>query len=186
MLSRIRKRRQTRKAVAAAYVRLVDQARRPEFFEHLGVPDTVMGRFDVIALHAFLLLHRLKGEGAEADLFAQSLFDHMFADLDRNLRELGVGDLSVGKKIKSLAKNFYGRTVAFERGLGAEGDDELEASLVRNLYGGADADTVQVKAMAEYLRDEAARLAAVPTGRLLTDDWLFGDPPVAVPSAAAS
>ena len=181
MWSRIRQRRENRKAVSKAYVRIVEQARRPEFFEDLGVPDTVMGRFDVIALHAFLLLHRLKGEGGEADLFAQMLFDHMFADMDRNLRELGVGDLSVGKKVKSLAKSFYGRTVAYEQGLQADDDEGLEASLVRNLYGGAHADARQVKAMTAYLRDEAARLAAVPTDSLLASDWTFGDPPETSP-----
>ena len=177
MLSRIRQRRENRHSVARIYVRLVDQARRPEFFQQLGVPDTVIGRFNAIALHVFLLLHRLKGESARADLFAQALFDHMFADMDRNLRELGVGDLSVGKKVKSLAKSFYGRTVAYERGLLAADNSDLEASLMRNLYDGADPDAGQIAAIVTYLRNEAVRLADVPTERILAGECDFADPP---------
>ncbi len=176
MLSRIRQRRETRHAVAQVYVCLVEQARRPEFFVHLGVPDTVMGRFNAVALHAFLLLHRLKGEGASADLFAQALFDHMFADMDRNLRELGVGDLSVGKKVKSLAKSFYGRTVAYERGLLSDDDGDLEASLRRNLYDGVVPDERQIEAMIGYLRSEVARLAATPAERIFAGECDFAGP----------
>ena len=185
MLSRIRQRRDNRNSVARIYVRLVDQARRPEFFQQLGVPDTVIGRFNAIALHAFLLLHRPKGESTRADLFAQALFDHMFADMDRNLRELGVGDLSVGKKVKSLAKSFYGRTVAYERGLEAAADGDLEASLLRNLYDGADPEAEQMAAMITYLRTGAARLADIPTERILAGDCDFADPPSPAVAAIA-
>ncbi len=186
MLSRIRQRRENRHAVAQVYVRLVEQARRPEFFEKLGVPDTVMGRFNAIALHAFLLFHRLKGEGASADLFAQALFDHMFADMDRNLRELGVGDLSVGKKVKSLAKSFYGRTVAYERGLLADDEGDLEASLRRNLYDGVDPDERQIEAMIAYLRSEVVRLAAIPAQQIFAGDCDFADPQLPVAPASES
>lgn len=163
---RIGRHRTSRRSVAATYARLVDQARRPELFSDLGVPDTVMGRYDAIVLHVFVLLHRLKGQGDDADAFGQAVFDHLFADMDRSLRELGVGDLSVGKKVKGLAKGFYGRIVAYERALDSAGDDDLLLALRRNLYAEAQPSAAQVAAMARYLRSEVARFAGIPLGSL--------------------
>src|SRR5436309_3467908 len=91
-----------------AYGGVVAQARRPEFFALCGVPDTLDGRFELICLHAFLYLHRLKPESAPAGEFGQMFFDAMFADFDRSLRELGTGDLSVGREVKKMAQSFYG------------------------------------------------------------------------------
>ena len=96
------------------------QARKPDFYRTAGVPDTVQGRFEMIALHMFLVLHRLKQEGGTGTDLAQNLFDLMFQDMDRNLRELGTGDLAVGKRIKTLAKELYGRIAAYEKGLNAD------------------------------------------------------------------
>src|SRR3546814_18727724 len=79
-------------------------------------------------------LRRLR-EGGGHEAFAQALFDHMFADMDYNLRELGVGDLSVGKKVKQMAQGFYGRATAYESGLAAGEEAELGDALRRNLYG---------------------------------------------------
>ena len=98
MLSRLFGHGEDRRAVADVYARIVDQSRLPVFYDRWGVPDTVDGRFDLIVLHAFVVFHRLADAGDAADRFAQRLFDHMFGDMDRNLREMGVGDLSVGKE----------------------------------------------------------------------------------------
>src|SRR5262245_48094906 len=95
------------------YAAAIAQARQPVFYAGLRVPDTVDGRFELVALHVFLILQRLKSE-PEATPFAQALFDTMFADMDRNLREMGVGDLSVGKKVKAMAQGLYGRIAAYE------------------------------------------------------------------------
>ena len=96
------------------YRRLVRQARDPVFYLHLGVPDTPDGRFDMIILHAFLVIRRLKAEHERTVGLAQAIFDLMFADMDQNLREMGVGDLGVSKRIKGMAEACYGRTVAYE------------------------------------------------------------------------
>jgi cytochrome b pre-mRNA-processing protein 3 len=162
-----------RDAAERAYCLVVEQSRRPEFFTTLGVPDTLDGRFEVICLHAFLYLRRLKTEGAPAA--AQHFFDAMFADFDRSLREIGTGDLSVGRQIKRMAEAFYGRVRAYDAGL--DGDDEpLRAALARNLYGTASATPDQLALAAAYLRREATALAAQPSASLLAGDVSFGAP----------
>src|SRR3979411_2634123 len=111
-----------------AYRRVVEQARRPGFFTDCGVPDTVDGRFELICLHAFLYLHRLKREQQGAAGLGQRFFDMMFADFDRSLREMGTGDLSVGREIKRMAQAFYGRIEAYGGGL-SSGDAVLRPTL---------------------------------------------------------
>ena len=98
------------------YEAVVAQARQPVFFAEWEVPDTVDGRFEMVALHAHLLLRRLRDGGPAADL-AQALFDVMFADMDASLREMGAGDLGVGRRVKQMATAFYGRMAAYDAGL---------------------------------------------------------------------
>lgn len=137
-LETLLRRRRLDGPATAIYGALVAQARAPGFYRALGVPDTPEGRFEMIALHAFLVLNRLKrpdtartaGDGE----LGQALFDLMFTDMDRNLREMGIGDLGVAKRVKALARGFYGRIAAYDRGL--EDGEGLEEALVRNVYGG--------------------------------------------------
>jgi len=118
------------------YNQIVAQARQPAFYRDHGVPDSLDGRFDLIMLHAILVIRKLNQIGPEGEQMAQDLFDLIFADMDNNLREIGVGDLSVGKRVKAMAKAFYGRAEAYEKGLAAaDGGAELKAALTRNLYG---------------------------------------------------
>jgi cytochrome b pre-mRNA-processing protein 3 len=129
------------------YSEIVSQARSPALYSTYGVPDTLDGRFELIVLHAFLLLNRLKDEDSVRPL-TQDLFDVMFADLDQSLREMGVGDLSVGKKIKVMAQSFYGHMAAYEA---AVADGTLADALERNLYGTVQADPVEVEKMRDYV-----------------------------------
>lgn len=152
-------------AAQALYAQVVEQARLPGFYRDLGVPDTLDGRFDMVVLHAFLVLHRLKAEGQAQGPVGQALFDLMFADMDASLRELGVGDLSVGKKVKQMATGFYGRVAAYEEGL-ATGGDVLSSALRRNLYGTTTADPGHVAVMAAYVRRQAAALDGQPVAVL--------------------
>ena len=172
IINRLFKGAESREAAGRLYRTLVDQARRPDFYLRFGVPDTLDGRFDMIALHAFLLLHRLKRGGAGQGMVAQALFDLMFADMDAALREMGVGDLSVGRKVKTMASGFYGRIAAYEAGLsGAAG--ELEQALARNLYGTVAPVPAEIAAMAEYIRRQAAFLADASTEALLKGEIAF-------------
>lgn len=159
--------RKSRAAVQALYSAIVAAARNPSFYAEWGVPDTLDGRFELIALHAFLAIRRLKQSGDNA-AFAQALFDTMFADIDRNLREMGVGDLSVGRQVKTMAKAFYGRVVAYERGLA--GSDSLDDALRRNLFGTVAPDAKQIAAAAAYVRRQAQALDAAPVGSLLAGE----------------
>ena len=147
-------------AALQVYGQIVEQARVPEFYHSLGVPDSATGRFDMLALHGFLVLHRLRCDQESGDL-AQALSDTMFADMDRNLREMGVGDLSIGKHMKKLASHYFGRVVAYEVGL-AGTDDQLRDALRRNLYATADPAITQVDTMIAYVRAAAASLKQQP------------------------
>src|SRR3712207_4914377 len=118
------------------YGAAVAAARDPWFFgAAVGVPDTLDGRFDLVGLHAGLLIRRLHRDpdprGAEA---AQAVFDAMFADMDLNLREMGVGDLSVPKRMKRMWEAFHGRARAYEAALDAGDRAALETALARNVW----------------------------------------------------
>lgn len=164
-----------RDAAERAYGAVVAQARRPEFFTTFGVPDTLDGRFELICLHAFLYLRRLKGMESPAAEIAQLFIDGMFADFDRSLREIGTGDLSVGRQIKRMAEAFYGRIRAYDDGLAAD-DAALHAALARNVYGTATVSEEQLVQLAAYLRREIANLTNQPAASLLAGNVEFDRP----------
>jgi cytochrome b pre-mRNA-processing protein 3 len=174
-----------REAARLAYGSVVEHSRQPVFFLDCGVPDTVDGRFELICLHAFLYLHRLKREHPQAGPLGQRFFDTMFADFDRSLREMGTGDLNVGREINRMAQAFYGRVAAYERGLAGD-DSVLQPALARNLFGTAPPDPARLEAMAGYVRREAARLNRQAAVELLAGRLSFGDPPgaAAMPNPA--
>jgi cytochrome b pre-mRNA-processing protein 3 len=160
-----------REAVDAAYGAIVARARDPWFYGEGGVPDTLEGRFELLALHAFLVLHRLRREPGAAQRFAQELFDTMFGDLDRSLREMGVGDFGIGRRVKALAAKFYGRIVAYESGLA---DPSLLAGALRRiLYGPAAPSETQLASLTHYVPRQAAALAALPLASLLAGEVRF-------------
>ncbi|HEV8262593.1 MAG TPA: ubiquinol-cytochrome C chaperone family protein [Burkholderiales bacterium] len=135
----------------ALYRQLSERARRPILYTGYGVPDTIDGRFEMLCLHAYALFHGLKGKGADADALGQVVYDAMFADLDGSLRELGVADLGVGRRIKIMTEALNGRIQAYDQGL-ATGDAELEKAIRRNVYGTVAPSEHQVWCMAGYLR----------------------------------
>lgn len=171
-------------AADLAYRRVVEQARRPIFFTEYGVPDTLDGRFELVCLHAFLYLHRLKTEGPEAGRVCQSFFDRMFADFDRALREMGIGDLSVGKHIKRMARAFYGRIRAYEEGLAGD-DGALGAALARNVFGTVGVSMPFADLMAGYVRGAAKELRRQPVADLLVGRIVFGNAPGRDPDQVA-
>ena len=138
------------------YGKIVAQARNILFYEAYGVPDTVAGRFDLITLHAYVVMRRLKEFGEVGAETSQNLFDVMFTDMDRNMREMGVGDLGVGRKVKKLAISFYGRVKAYDEGI-EQGDDTLIAALRRNIYGDVEPNRYCLMAVQEYLYREIER-----------------------------
>lgn len=150
-------------AVYEAYRSIVAQSRQPRFYADWGVPDTVTGRFDMISLHLTLLLRRLRGEES-AKLFTQALVDLFFKDMDRSLRELGVSDLGVPRKIKDMGNVFYGMMNTLSAALDSGDADSVAAVLAKNIFGGASAGAAP---LADYLLDEVKRLSTEPTASLV-------------------
>jgi cytochrome b pre-mRNA-processing protein 3 len=127
------------------YGAIVAQARNPAFYNGYGVPDTVECRFDLIVLHLVLVLAQIGGEAGQDQVgrglggargIGQKLFDEFCRDLDDNLREMGVGDFAVPKKMRGFAEAFYGRQAAYLAALAAPGERELENALARNIFNG--------------------------------------------------
>jgi cytochrome b pre-mRNA-processing protein 3 len=148
---------------AALYARTAERARAPELFEGCGIPDTLDGRFDALALHAALVVDRLQRE-PDGEALAQAYFDAMFRHLDLTLREIGVQDLGVGRRIKIMAEGFHGRALAYREALEG-GEPMLGEALRRNAYGGRPPAKLEpVTRLEAYVRAEVDRLAG--TSRL--------------------
>lgn len=170
-------------SIASLYGAIVAQARAPEFYRHFGVPDTVNGRFEMIVLHAVLVLARLDAEGEGARRFGQALFDHFCADMDGNLREMGVGDLAVPRQMTAIGEAFYGRKRAYMAALGEGGSDALIGALCRNVYAGVGAPPADL--LAAYAVESAVRLAALDIDALRAGRIDFPEPKAPQPQQVA-
>jgi cytochrome b pre-mRNA-processing protein 3 len=169
--------------ISALYGMIVAQARSPVFYRDFAVADTVNGRFDLLLLHVAVVVRRLMQEepGKEP---AQALFDRFCADMDDNLREMGVGDLSVPKHMKRVGEAFYGRMQAYDAALAASDDAALVEALVRNVYEGRAGDAA--RRLAAYIRDAAAILQAQEVSTLVGGAVRFPDPAAALREATAT
>ena len=145
--------------IASLYGTIVAQARAPAFYQAYGVPDTVNGRLEMVMLHALLLLRRLEGESALARGLGQGLFDRFCRDMDETMREMGVGDLAVPRKMRRIGAAFYGRQAAYRAALAASDDRPLAAALERNVFAGTGGGGTAVR-LAAYVREADRRLAA--------------------------
>jgi cytochrome b pre-mRNA-processing protein 3 len=167
-------------AARPAYEVIVAAARRPVFYTNLAVPDTVDGRFDMIALHSFLVMNRLKTavrEGTGRESFAQALVDEVFRDMDRSLREMGVGDLSVGKRVRKMAEVFYGRAEAYRAALNkplSERQLALEDAVSRNIFAGH--DNGSAKQIGLYILTASDHLERISIDNIMSGDFSFPDP----------
>lgn len=162
--------------IEAIYGMIVAQARLPVFYENYGVPDTVNGRFDMILLHLWMVLRRLR-ETAGGAVLSQGLFDRFCSDMDANLREMGVSDLKVPKQMLSFAEAFYGRTGAYDLAF-QEGSGELAAAIARNVL--ISTDAAKAEPLTAYAMAVIAELEALEAERLQSAAWAF---PVPAPSA---
>ncbi|WP_411818680.1 ubiquinol-cytochrome C chaperone family protein [Hyphococcus sp. DH-69] len=155
----------------ALYAAAVDQARSAPLYEQLGAEDTVEGRFEQVALHVYLVMRRLKTEPGAREV-SQCMFDAMFQNMDDSLREMGVGDDAVGKKVRKMAESFHGRIAAYEDALAPDApDDDLVRALGRNLFENEEAPAAPK--FAKYVRSLDAALHAQPHARIAGGIVLF-------------
>jgi cytochrome b pre-mRNA-processing protein 3 len=165
-------RRAPRGTIETIYGMIVTQAREPIFYRELTVPDTVNGRFDLLLLHLCLLLRRLRAAEGGAEL-SQALFDRFCEDMDDNLREMGVGDQTVPKRMRAFGEAFYGRAQAYDQALDA-GGEAFASAIARNILNGTATD--QARQLAAYARAIEADLARTGDAALLQASFTFPPP----------
>ena len=147
--------------IACLYGTIVAQARLPAFYQIYGVPDTVDGRLEMIMLHTVLFLRRLESAAAPIRALGQGLFDRFCRDMDDSMREMGVGDLAVPRKMRRIGEAFYGRQAAYRVALEAPGDEPLAAALDRNVFADGSEPGPALR-LAVYVREAVRRLAGDP------------------------
>src|SRR4030081_1787531 len=161
-----------RGTIEAIYGMIVTQAREPLFYRNFGVPDTVNGRFDLLVLHLWMVLRRLTPiEGGTG--LSQMLFDRFCDDMDGNLREMGVGDLTVPKRMQAFGEAFYGRTAAYDLALSA-GSEPLAQALCKNILNGKEIE--KARQLAFYAEAAIAALAGLDDAAMQSGSWRFPSP----------
>ena len=164
MLGLLRRKRHERDGFAL-YTAAVRAARAPSFYTDLAVPDTLDGRFDLVGLHVGLMIDRLRAAPAPGPAVAQALFDAMFADMDFNLREMGVGDMSVAKRMKEMWEAFHGRATAYAAALAPDAPaGALVDCLGRNVWRG-EAPEGAAEALAAHVVHLHSALGEMPLER---------------------
>ncbi len=158
-------------AIAVAAQRLyglaVARSRRPDLYAVMGAPDTVEGRFELLTAEIILVIERLTLEGAPTEAVRQTLFDLYIRNLDGALREMGVGDLAVGKRMKTLGRHVYGRAAAYRAALASTDPGELEGLVARTILFGREG--IDAGPIAKQLVADHAELAATPIDVLLSE-----------------
>ncbi len=173
MLPRLGRRAAHERTGFLLYGAAVAAAREPYCYAVQGVPDTLDGRFDLIGLHVFLLIHRLRFLPEPGPAVAQAVFDAMFSNMDTALREMGVGDLSVGRRVRAMWEAFHGRARAYEAGLQNADSAALPTALARNIWHGTAPPPDAVDALARLTRAQHAHLAAQDATALLAGQANF-------------
>ena len=171
-----KERRRDRAAAGALYALIVRAARRQHFYRMRGVPDTLDGRFELLALHTILVCRRLAAEAEAGARLGQHVFDLMIEDLEVNLRELSVNDPSLGRRIKEMARAFYGRRDAYAAALDGGDRSALERAVARNLYGTVAPAQDDVAWAADYVEAAAQMLDRQPLSALAAAAVEFPEP----------
>jgi len=163
-----RKKNSNRAIVDRQYSILTQAARQPGFYLHMGVPDTVMGRFEMLAVVMILYFRRTKGASVSGQEIAQEIVDAFFQDLDHSMRELGIGDQGVPKRMKKFAGMFYGRLESYAAAIDGADADALAAALRRNIYPQADEAAPDMRALSKWMMSASEMLSAQPEDAVAT------------------
>jgi cytochrome b pre-mRNA-processing protein 3 len=153
------------------YGSAVAAARDPFLYETLGIPDTLDGRFDAIVLHVYLVVRRLQADPPQGPALAQAVFDAMFLDMDINLREMGVGDLSVGKRNRAMWEAFHGRSAVYAASW--QDATALQAAFALNLWRGAEPPAGSAAALVRLAQAQADYLAGQGLDPMLRGEIAF-------------
>ncbi|GBF57357.1 hypothetical protein PbB2_01023 [Candidatus Phycosocius bacilliformis] len=170
-LSRLFRKKPIKQAARALYDQVTIAARDPAFYGPGKVADSPDGRFEMLTLHTAVLFARLSKRGDQADETAQEVFNILFSALDHALRELGVGDLSVGKRIRKLAESFYGRMAVYHEALNLAGPDGmavLSEAIWVHVLEKAPAGEALAATLASRVRDWALDLRALDDETILS------------------
>jgi cytochrome b pre-mRNA-processing protein 3 len=163
ILAQWRARRASKAIIEQIRGEIVAAARRPELYEALGAPDRIDGRFELLTLHAGLVLRRLAALGGVGDAIAQDLVDSLFSHFDDTLREMGYADVGVAKRLKTMGRAFYGRNAAYAAALDGASSADLATTLARNVYGAGGGDAApQAEGLAHYVASLDAGLGSIP------------------------
>ena len=156
-----------RRKARELYGAVVAQARRPLFYGAFGVADTMEGRYELLALHLVLLIERLGQPDVASDRLGRQTLEVFVTDMDDSMREMGVGDASVPRKVKKAAGGVYERAGLYRAALAAPADTALEAMLSAHVYQGAP-PPCGVAPLARYVRETLAHLAGQDAARLMS------------------
>ncbi len=162
------------------YAAIVAQARQPYFYSKLGVADTIPGRFEMVSLHMFIVLDRLRNRGGASDEVGQALVDVMFQDMDDVARETGVGDMGVGPRIKKLARSFQSRLEYYKETIEGDGEGHFERgtlpdAIVEIYFADDQAQMPNAHLLAEYVYSNQTRVAGMSLEEMVKTTSLFGD-----------
>lgn len=181
-----KKRSNNERIVLDLYEALTAAGRQPVLYEEMGAPDTVMGRFEMLSAHVILFLRRARQGSESIGELAQAVVDEFFLDIDHSIRELGVGDIGVPKKMKKFARMFYGRAESYGQAIDAGDRAALAAALRRNIHPDRPEAAPDMRRLAGYMFQAEAALAAVPDDDLLHGRLAFPAPAPADLSGATA
>lgn len=169
-----RARRASKEVIEQILGEIVAAARRPALYEALGAPDRINGRFELLTLHAGLVLRRLSALGGVADAIAQDLVNGIFAHFDDTLREMGLTDIAVARRLKAMGSAFYGRNAAYAAALDGDSIVDLAAALARNVYGAAGPEAApKAEALARHVALLDSGLVSIPIEAFTTGRFRF-------------
>ncbi|MBY5764025.1 ubiquinol-cytochrome C chaperone [Rhizobium leguminosarum] len=178
ILGLFRKKNNNQAIVDRQYAALAAAARMPELYERLNVPDTVMGRFEMLSIVMILFFRRTRASATSGQEIAQEIVDAFFQDIDYSIRELGIGDNSVPKRMKKLAGMFYGRLEAYSKAMDTGDAEALALALQRNIYPET-ATPADMSGLGGWMMAAESHLSAVAEEVIATGSATL--PPVACP-----
>ncbi len=179
ILARWRASRASKALIEQLRGEIVAAGRRPALYQALAAPDRLDGRFELLTLHAGLVLRRLVAIGGLGHHVAQDLVDSLFLHFDDTLREMALSDIAVSKRLKTMKEAFYGRNVAYAAALASGSRSDLADALARNVYAGGPSGALHAAALADYVVSIDAVLAVTPIEEFVTGRFRFPDDPTA-------